>query len=255
MIVLEKKIYKFDIKNVHFSDYPFDIYDCDHLEFNYCKEKVDLKGFIRKKQYTSIIDLNQDIKEIWGNIHKTSRRCIKKAEDLGISVRINEGYKDFYCIYKSFIKKAGISSFFNCFGIGIFDLDYLKKYGTLFVAEYDGEIICGRFYLEDASIIQSWVGASKRLDVDDKKALIISYANRLLHWRALEYAWGKNFKTYDFGGLWSESDAATDERKRGINLFKLSFGGERVAGYKYIKNYSRILKLLSNFYLLNDFAK
>ena len=124
----------------------------------------------------------------------------------------------------------------------------MRKYGTLFVAEYDDEILCGTFYLEDHSSINAWIGASRRLDVDKDKIKSISAANRLNHWEAIKYAKEKGIKEYNFGGLWPEEKANKDKTKDGINLFKLSFGGEKVIRYNYYKNYSKFYNLAYNLY-------
>ena len=50
MLITDRKILTFDIKEVHFSDYPHDIENCDFLNFQYCKDKTNVKGFSCKKK-------------------------------------------------------------------------------------------------------------------------------------------------------------------------------------------------------------
>ena len=57
MLVIDKKFFMFNVKEVYFSDHPLDIEGCDVLEFRYCKNKVNVEGFVRKKELTIIIDL------------------------------------------------------------------------------------------------------------------------------------------------------------------------------------------------------
>ncbi len=250
MIVIDKKILTFNIKEAHYSDAPYDIKNCDYLKFHYCKNKVDAEGFTCKKELTSIIDLTQELDTIWQNMDKKSVRYrIKRAQREGIRIRINEGYEQFFQIYKSFIKKKGIKSLFDVFGVGSTSLETMKEYGTLFVAEYNGEILTGTIYLEDSSNMKAWIGASKRLEADKVKASMISNADRLIDWKAIKYAKEKGIKEFDLGGLWSKEEAEKDEKKKGINTYKLSYGGKIVTCYYYEKIYSNIYNLV--YYLYN----
>jgi len=255
MLVVDKKILKYNIREVHFSDFPYDIDGCDFLKFHFCKNKINAKGFTRQKKFTSVIDLTQDLETIWRNMDKSStRHRIKRARREGIKIRINEGYDQFFQIYRSFIQKKGIKSLFDVFGVGSITLETMKKYGTLFVAEYDEEILVGNIYLINNSHMEAWIGASKRLEVDRAKASIISKANRLIDWEAIKYAKEKGIKEFDLGGLWSKEEAETDRIKKGINSFKLSFGGEIVTRYSYQKIYSKIYNLAYNLYNLKNFG-
>jgi hypothetical protein len=243
----------FDIKEVHFSDYPHDIESCDFLKFHYCKNIVNAKGFTCQKELTSVIDLTQDLDTIWQNTDKKSVRYkINRAQKEGIKIRINKDYDQFFQIYQSFIQKKGIKSFFDIFGVGSTTLEVMKEYGTLFIAEYDGEILVGTIYLEDNSNIKSWLGASKRLEVDKAKASIISCADRLIDWEAIKYAKEKGIKEFDLGGIWPKEEAEKDEKKKGINSFKLNFGGKIDTRYSYQKIYSKFYNIAYQLYNLKN---
>jgi len=255
MIVLDKKILTFNIKDAHFSDYPYDIDGCDFLNFHYCKNKINTNGFNRQKELTLIIDLTQNLDTIWQNINKDTRKRIKRAQRDEVKVRVTDEYDQFYQIYRSFMQKKRISSLFVIFGLGNTTLETMKKFGTLFVAEYNEEILGGILFLEDNSNIEALLSASKRLEVDKTKASIISNANRLLYWEAIKYAKEKGIKEFDFGGLWSDKEAEKDVEKKGINSFKLSFGGEIVTRYSYQKIYSKIYNLTYNLYNLKNLGQ
>lgn len=125
-------------------------------------------------------------------------------------------------------------------------VDFMKKYGTLFVAEFDGEIIAGQLYLEDENYIRWLVGASKRLEVDSNKAILISCTNRLIIWEAIKYAKEKGIKEFDFGGYYTGKEK--DKQKEKINVFKKSFGGELTIQYTYKKYYSKIYQIIKQAY-------
>ena len=251
MLTVNKKILMFEIKEIHFSDIPYDINSCDYVKFCYCKNKISKDGFKRQKEITSVIDLTQDLDTIWNNMNKKSTRYgIKKAEKEGIVVKINEGHDEFLKIYNSFLKKIGLRSTIELFGIKKLTVEDLKKYGTLFTAEYNNEIITGTLFLEDESHIEAWIGGSKRFEVDDKMKRRIAYANRLIDWEMIKYAKDKGIKEYDLGGLWSEEEAKKDSSKQGINDFKLSFGGKIETRYSYEKIYSKPYKFFYKLYTL-----
>jgi len=243
MQVIDKKIFMFNTKEVHFSKNPFDIEGCDFVIFPYCKNKVKAKGFVCYKKLTSIIDLTQNLDTIWQKMNRNSTRIIKQAEKEDIKLRINCEHDKFFQIYKNFLRKKGINSFFEVFGVGILPLNVMKKNGTLFAAEYHGEILAGHLFLEDDSNIEDWVTGSKRLENEKERSKLVGCANRLILWEAIKYAKEKGIKEFDFGGLFPENKAEKDPIKKGINSFKLSFGGEVMPGYSYEKGYSKSLKL------------
>lgn len=256
MLVLDRKILLYNIKEVHFSDYPHDIEGCDFLKFHYCKKKVNAKGFSCQKEITSIIDLTQDLDKIWQDFDKKNVKYqIKRAQKDGIKIHINENYSQFFKMYRSFIQKKGIKSIFDVFGVGSITFESMKKYGTLFTAGYDGEIINGTLYLIDNSNMRSWIGASKRLEADKKKASKVGIADRLMDWEAMQYAKEKGVKEFDLGGLWSEEEAEKDENKKGINSYKLRYGGKIVTKYSYHKIYSKSYNLAYQLYNLKNLGR
>jgi len=252
MQVIDKKMFMFNVKEVHFSKNPFDVEGCDFLIFPYCKNKVEAKGFIRYNKLTSIIDLTKNLDTIWQKMNRNSTRIIKEAEREDIKIRINYEYEYFFQIYKNFLQKKGLKSFFEVFGVGIVPLNTIKKNGTLFVAEYHGEILAGHFFLEDDSNIEDWVTGSKRLENEKERSRLVGCANRLILWEAIKYAKEKGIKEFDFGGLFPKDKAEKDPIKKGINSFKLSFGGEVVPGYSYEKGYSKSLKIAYYLYHLKN---
>jgi len=240
MIVLEQKLLMFNVKWVYFSDYPIDINDCDIANFVYCKSTENFEGFSREKQLTAITDLTQDIEAIWGKIHKKTRRHIRQAEESNICIEINNNYDEFYKMNIDVQKRKGFYSFLDNQHPKV---DVIKKHCTLFTAKYKGNLVAGNICLEDTDNIRLLVRASRRFEVDKDIASLIGHVNRLLTWETVKYAKSKGLKQYEWGGLWPEEEAAQDINKQNINLYKLSFGGERVVRYCYRKIYSPILRL------------
>ena len=252
MLTIDRKILNFNIKDVHFSDYPFDIDGCDFLNFEYCKNKIDVKGFTCKKVYTVIIDLTQDLDTIWKNMdNKSARYWIKRAEREGIKFRKSQEYERFFPLYRDFIQKKGLKSTFDAFGVGSTTIETMKKYATLYTGEYDGEILVGTLFLEDNSNIKAWVSASKRLDIEKERIWMTSCADRFVDWEVIKYAKEKGLKEFDQGGLWPKEEEV-DENKKGINTYKMGLGGKITTCYSYMKFYSKKYKLLYDMYNLKN---
>jgi hypothetical protein len=244
MIVVEKPFYLFKFKELHFCNEPFDIAQCSAAKFVLCNKMINRGGFEVYPGLSSIIDLTREQDEIWSKFDKSCRYKINRAPREGITIKFNEGWNEFYPIYKSLSQKKG----FGSWGLWDVNLEVMKKYGTLFIAEIQGNIVSGHLYLEDAENIEFWIGASKRLEAVPELATQIGFANRLLHWEAMKYARNKGLKTFDLGGIWDFEEAKNDPVKQGINNFKLSFGGQVESRYTYVKFYSNLYKAGQNIF-------
>ena len=229
MLVTERKVAIFRVKEYWSCDNPFDVSDCDSVTFMACKDEVDIKGFKRTGFTTLILDLTKSLDEIWHGFSKKSCQYeIKRAERDGVSVKLSTGHEVFHELNKVFRKRKGLS--------GNISIDYMQKYCTLFLAGIKGEIVAGQLYLEDKDNIRWLTGASKRLESDN---VLIGCANRALIWEAIKYAKDKGIKEFDFGGY----HTGDNPELKAINFFKESFGGELVTRYTYQKNYSKLFSL------------
>jgi len=240
MLVVSQRILTFNTKNIYFCDYPFDIDGCAAANFIFCKNKVDATGFTCLNKFTAVIDLTKDIDFIWKNIRRRSREYINQARREGIRVSLNQYYDEFYQINKAF---HHIGGFGLIFGMDIPTVQTMKKYATLFTAEYGGEVLGGNLFLEDENHIRLWQSAFNRHKVAKRKAALMGKANRLIYWEAINYAREKGIKEFDFGGIWVGEEAAQDYHKRNVNSFKLSFGAEMLPRYIYKKSYSPAYRL------------
>jgi len=240
-----KRIFLFKIKEIYFAERPFDVDDCDSVTFFDCTENVEIPGFTCAKKFTAIIDLNQDLEVIFSNFGKHNRQKIRRAEKEGIRIRLNQHYNEFKELANKFQKRKGFGTVVDRITA---DKEWIKKYGTLFTAEYNGEVLCGVLFLEDEYAMKAWIYGSKRLDVAKEKTYEIGRANRLLHWESIKYAKEKGLKEWDWGGMWSEEEVLQDDRKKAINDFKSGFGSNMVARFEYKKVYSKYYKVAQALY-------
>ncbi len=243
MLQIERKIYIFKTMEIWFSDEPFEVNGYDAVTFHASKNKVDMKGFDREDFTTLVIDLTQDLDAIWKNMSKSScRYAINRSKRDGVKIKRNENYREFYEINRSFRARKGIP-------IGFEKIETMERYGTLFVAELNGEILGGQLYLEDENNIRWLLGASKRLEVSREKATLIGNANRLIIWEAINYAKEKGLKEFDMGG-YGHTGGDKNDQIDPIDAFKLSFDAKLTTHYIYRRDYSKIYKLAKKLYQL-----
>ena len=236
MIEINIKRWFFNRKEIWFSDIPFEVSGVDQVIFYDCKKAIKDDGFSIHESKTLIIDLTQNLEDIWGNMSKSScRYMINRAEKEYVKIKISNDFNQFQKINDRFRKYKGLSSV-------VVTEDY-KKNGILFFAEYRGEIIGGQFYLFDQENFRWLLGASERFNIDKNRSIIIGCANRLMIWEAIKYAKSRGLKEFDFGGYCENGE---DEEKNNISNFKKSFGGKMISHFTYAKYYSKLYKIISH---------
>jgi lipid II:glycine glycyltransferase (peptidoglycan interpeptide bridge formation enzyme) len=241
-IIIDRSFLNFKKRDIFLSEFPYDIDDkFDVVRFKYCKNRINLPGYTCEEKLTSTIDLQQESEEIWKKMNRKLRQKIKKATKENINWKINENFDEFYSISKDFVKQKKFSPRIGAFlGLDIPTVKIMKKYGTLFTAELNGEILSGHLYLEDKENILAWISTSKRLAVNKETANLINHANCLLHWQAINYAKEKSIRTFNWGGI------SRDPKKNSINTYKLSFGGQIEPSYFYSKVNNKFYEKLSS---------
>jgi lipid II:glycine glycyltransferase (peptidoglycan interpeptide bridge formation enzyme) len=215
--------------------------------------KLEPNGFSREKNLTLTIDLTKSLDELWSDLKRNNRTQVNRASKEGIKIKITNDYKEFYKIYKNLYKKKGLMPLLGSLGFGIIPLNVFKRYGTLFIAEKDGKLLCGDVYLEGEKSVLAWAGASKRFNVPKKEKREIAWASKLCIWEALKYYKNKKFEEFDFGGMWPEEEAEKDPTKSGINKYKKGFGGQIITVYNYRKIYSKLFNYARVIYGFRNF--
>ncbi|MEP7142008.1 MAG: hypothetical protein ABI707_04010 [Ferruginibacter sp.] len=197
---------------------------------------------VQNISHTIELDLEQDTNEIFSNFSKQVRQQVKIAE--------NEGTR---CYFHQEIDR--FADFFNDFAMRkdtyttskekIMELGNSVK---LSFAENKGEILAAHSYLvdEDIKIVRHLHSATKRLDEHFDRNFI-GRANKFLTVKDILYFKEMGFKIYDFGGYAMNTE---DESLKGINNYKLLFGGKVVPcinyysySYWFLKKLSKLLGL------------
>jgi len=247
LLEISRKSHMLRIKEIWFSECPFDVDDCDVVMFSDCRNKVDLSGFTCKPKTTSIINLTQPLEQIWKNMSKSScRYAIRRAERDGVIVKVNQNYREFQEINTSFRLAKRLPEYVYSKNL----IDIIKRYGVLFIAKYNWGILGGLAFLTDGDTFRWLVGASKRLQVDGERATLIGNANKLMIWEAIKYAKALGAKEFDMGGIYTGENK--DDQRYTISKFKLGFGGEVKTHYDYQKVYFKLYSFALALYQLKQ---
>jgi len=236
VLMFDVKKYGFVHREIWFADYPIDIKGVHSIAFMACKKKVNLNDFRRQPFTTLVIDLTQDLDYIWRHFdRKSCKYMINRAIKERVQIKLNADWDEFYMLERNFRQKKGLP-------IASPIPDEIKGRGAVLLTAYlNGELVAGQLYLKDDTHMRWLRAASKRLEVNRKKAILIGCANRLLIWEAIKYAKEKGIKEFDMGGYYI---GPPNEELEKINIFKKSFGGTIVTKYNYFKYYSTIYALI-----------
>lgn len=170
---------------------------------------------------------------------KSCRYFIKRGLNMGIDVRMNADFERFSRLYAGFIKDKNIQTTPE-------NIDFMRRYGTLLTAWFDGELLSGVLLLEDADRIRVLSTTSTRLHKDKHDRQAVSFANRLVIWEAICYAKNKGLREFDLGGYYVGDDQ--QDPRVGINAFKEKFGGQLRTYYTCWKYYSPLFAGLQSFH-------
>jgi hypothetical protein len=234
MIAYDKRVLGFKTRRIWLSSRPFDVEGIDSVCFHACRTKMDLPGFHREDRATIVIDVTRDMDHIWGMMSPKCRSGIRRAERDGGMVHMDRGHKEFLKLNEEFRTQKGLD-------YNTFPLSFAQERGKLFTAEMNGQMVGGILFIDDGETLLGLISASRRLNVEGEMVSSISNVNRLLWWRAIEYARENGLSMVDMGGYYIGSEP--DPQSEGINEFKRRFGGEIVNSYEYRKDYTFKIKI------------
>jgi hypothetical protein len=243
-VEINGKVLFFKTKDLYFSERPHEVDGCAFARFHYCPHAEDIPGFTRFDQLSHVIDLGQDISNIWGGINSSTQKSIRKAEKMGADVRVNDGVEEFKSLCNEFIATKGFGSRVSD---GTPPAEEMTK-AHFISARVDGELVCGNMYLENENLAVLWISASKRLSVTPEQAKVIGDVNRMIHWMEICRAKENGLSSFSLGTLWPPEVADGSKEKWTLNNYKMRFGGEAVMRYGYAREYSRLYSTLLKMY-------
>jgi len=193
---------------------------------------------IQQISHTIELDLCQDTDTITANFSKQIRQQARVAETEGITCNFDNGEIDtFVEFFNDFARKKNTD---------LVSRRRMEEFGDnikLSFALYNGEVLAAHSYLTDpeTGIVRHHHAATRRLDEQIDRNLI-GRANKYLTTRNIFYFKEQGYKIFDFGGYAKDT---TDESLKGINNYKLLFGGQVAESFNYFSYSYWLFKKLS----------
>jgi hypothetical protein len=243
MVSYYKKIFIFKVYESWFT-YNNKFRDIFSLYVAFHLKNIEDKNVIgvRQNSYTIELSLEQDSSLISSNFSKQIRQQSKLAENEGTTVYFHNDIEEFVSFFNDFATKK------NTFMINQENIIAMGNDIKLSFAVNSGQILAAHSYLLDTElgIVRHLHSATRRLDEHYDRNLI-GRANKLLTVRDIFYFKEVGFKLFDFGGYAKDTE---DESLKGINNYKLLFGGHVVTcidcysySYWFLKKISKFLGL------------
>lgn len=181
---------------------------------------------IKNISHTIELDLAQDGEAITAGFSKQIRQQARQAETEGVSCSFNSGDIDLFVdFFNDFARKK------NTDLVSRRRMEEFGKDIQISFALYKDEILAAHSYLTDkeTGIVRHHHAATRRLDEQIDRNLI-GKANKYLTAKNIIYFKEQGYRTFDFGGYAKDT---TDESLKGINQYKLLFGGTVVESVNY----------------------
>ena len=214
---------KFTFVKVYESWFTYEFKFWDIFSFNaffHLKNKPRWIPAIRNHSYTLELDLEQDVNVITSSFSKQIRQQIKIAENENTVCFFHEQVDEFVDFFNEFALKK------DTWTTSKKRIEEMKDNIKLSFATNNGQILAAHSYLVDKEegIVRHIHSATKRLDENFDRNLI-GRANKYLTVTDILYFKENGLKIFDFGGFAKNTQ---DEGLKGINNYKLLFGGKLV---------------------------
>jgi lipid II:glycine glycyltransferase (peptidoglycan interpeptide bridge formation enzyme) len=178
--------------------------------------------WIRRPFFTSIIDLKRTEEKIFSDIHKEDRSKINRSDReglgwIGTDSPSASDINDFIVRYRAFAQEKNIAPVTRS------QLDSFSSSLFLSQAVLEDKVLAWHLYLvdRDEGRARFLYGLSERF-APGSDANLVGRANRWCHWQDMRNFKAQGLAIFDFGGIALDTD---DPALRGINQFKLRFGG------------------------------
>ena len=241
MVSYYKKIYILKDCESWFS-YPFNLKNIFSFNVSYhLKNTAKWIPAVKVYSHTLEVDLQKDINLIFANFSKQIRQQVKVSEKEGTTCHFKNDVESFVAFFNEFAVKK------NTYQTSESRIKDIGENLKLSFAINNGVILAAHSYLIDKEIgiVRNLHSATKRLDENYDRNLI-GRANKFLTVTDIIYFKEQGFKIFDFGGFAKDTE---NESLKGINNYKLQFGGELVRCTNYYSFNYWILKKISK--LLN----
>ena len=175
--------------------------------------KTDKKKY-RQPQQTLMLDLSQNIENIFSSFHKKHRYSIRLAEKRGVKIKKESSWEGFFELLQKTAQRHNFKIWSRKYYKILWETLGREDMIEIWGAYVSGKLISSNLYIIFGNRITYLFGASDYI----RRSYM---APHLMHWSAIREFKEKGFTEYDFWGL--------DEKKfRGVSTFKKRFNGKEI---------------------------
>ncbi|SMO50509.1 FemAB family protein [Saccharicrinis carchari] len=182
-----------------------------------------------EKCATFIVDLNKNEEAIFRAFSKGRKSAVKKAEKMGVEVKILKGESGFalipdYCFLENKLFANKRQSYSNIYFKSEGYLKTLLSSDNTYVAMayYNDKPVAGSIIVAHQKSLYYYLGAS---DIELNR---VTNASSLLMYENIKFGKEKGYQAFDMGGIPIKEPDMSDSLY-GVYKFKKDFGGERQA--------------------------
>lgn len=174
---------------------------------------------------TWVIDIRRGKAALWNSFEGRARTAIRKAEKLGVTVRLADQPDDLDRYYKLHCEtycRTGVTPHPKAYFEAIWRDFFSQGLARIWFAEVDGKVLAAENFgvFKGAAIYWTGAASTEGLEVG---------ANPLLQWTAMQWMADAGVDWYETGEAFPNAPAG---KARGLSDFKKSFGGELYPYYK-----------------------
>jgi CelD/BcsL family acetyltransferase involved in cellulose biosynthesis len=167
------------------------------------------------------LDLRPGLDALWGGLHESSRRAIRKARQSGVAVRVARGEEDLRVFFEMHLRvrkhKYRLLAQPYRFFQNIWRRFVEAQSGLLMLAEHGGRIVGGVLFLEWKDGLYYKFNASCAEDLPFRP-------NDLLMWEGIQYGKAQGFTRLDLGlSDWDQEGLIRYKRKYATEEKTISF--------------------------------
>lgn len=189
----------------------------------HAEELIEAHGYTSLRRYVTFrVDLTTDPDELWANMHKSTRKSIRKAIKncvIAKEIEREEQLKAFYMLYLKDMKRHGSPPHKYALLKKLYNSLQMSGKMRVLLAKHKGRLIGGRIVFCDSKTIFCWNSAS------DIKYRNLN-PNNLLLWETLEWGWKNSYQSLEMG-----------RTRKGTTVydFKKAWGGEEIFLNEYVR--------------------
>ncbi len=157
------------------------------------------------------MSLDADPDRVWSGLRKPVQHQVKKAQKLGVQVRIAEKREDVMHYYRLHLqtrcKKHGMPAQSQRYFYELWDTFAHNGSMKLLLAEYQGTVIAGMLLLASGTTVRYAYGAS------DEHYLHLA-PNNLLMWMSIKMSCEQGYQTFDMGRTACDNKGLMEFKRR-----------------------------------------